>query len=130
MSRKTELFRERRLRRVVGGRTPARACRAADSTTSSRASWTFKHLPVIPPHFDLAPIERSEARLERCCCKLIRRKDVTGLVNACDAGREGELIFRYIVQHAEHEEADRALVAAVDDAASIRDGFREAARGP
>src|SRR5499427_7221745 len=64
-----------------------------------RGKWTFAHLPVIPPHFDLKPIEKNEARL-KVLTKLIKRKDVTSLINACDAGREGELIFRYIVQHA------------------------------
>ena len=51
---------------------------------------------MIPPHFDLLPIERSEDRL-KLLIKLIKRKDVSALLNACDAGREGELIFRYIV---------------------------------
>src|SRR3990170_3292689 len=63
-----------------------------------RGKWSFAHLPVIPPHFDLQPIERSAERL-KLLTKLIKRKDVAGLVNACDAGREGELIFRYIVRH-------------------------------
>src|SRR5260370_42267330 len=60
---------------------------------------SFAHLPVIPPHFDLKPIERTEERL-KLLVKLLRRKDLTGVSNACDAGREGELIFRYIVRHA------------------------------
>jgi DNA topoisomerase-3 len=64
-----------------------------------KGKWSFTHLPVIPPHFDLAPIERSEDRLNTLL-RLMKRKDISGLVNACDAGREGELIFRYIVQHA------------------------------
>src|SRR6266851_7315879 len=51
-----------------------------------RGKWSFANLPVIPPHFDLAPIERNEARLN-VLLKLLKRKDVTGLVNACDAGR-------------------------------------------
>ena len=63
-----------------------------------RGKWSFAHLPVIPPHFDLKPIERSEDRL-KLLARLIKRKDVTAIVNACDAGREGELIFRYIEQH-------------------------------
>jgi DNA topoisomerase-3 len=46
-----------------------------------------------------SPIEKTESRL-KLLTKLIKRKDVTGLVNACDAGREGELIFNYIAQHA------------------------------
>jgi DNA topoisomerase-3 len=64
-----------------------------------RGKWSFANLPVIPPHFDLDPIERTEDRL-KLLVKLLKRKDVTGVINACDAGREGELIFRYIMQHA------------------------------
>src|SRR3954465_5592604 len=63
-----------------------------------RGKWSFAHLPVIPPHFDLRPIEKSENRL-KALAKLIKRKDVDLLINACDAGREGELIFRNIVQY-------------------------------
>ena len=55
-----------------------------------RGKWSFANLPVIPPHFDLAPIEKTSARL-KLLTKLIKRKDVDTLVNACDAGREGEL---------------------------------------
>ena len=64
-----------------------------------RGKWTFAHLPAIPSQFALRPIEKTEARL-KLLLKLIKRKDVSGLINACDAGREGELIFRYIVQYA------------------------------
>src|SRR5205809_7608345 len=66
---------------------------------AKKGKWSFAHLPVIPPHFDLQPIERNEKRL-KLLVKLLRRKDLTGVINACDAGREGELIFRYIVRHA------------------------------
>src|SRR5258706_367080 len=64
-----------------------------------RGKWSFRNLPVIPPRFGLAPLEKSEQRLN-LLLRLMKRKDVTALVNACDAGREGELIFRSIVQHA------------------------------
>ena len=67
--------------------------RAPEQYDVKRGKWTFTHLPVIPPHFDLAPIARSESRL-KTLLKLLKRKDVTALINACDAGREGELIFR------------------------------------
>src|SRR5580765_2799436 len=69
-----------------------------DEFEVKRGKWTFAHLPVIPPHFDLRPIEKSEGRL-KVLTKLLKRKDVSQLINACDAGREGELIFRYIVKH-------------------------------
>src|SRR5213075_2298324 len=58
-----------------------------------RGKWTFAHLPAIPSKFALKPIEKNEARL-RTLLKLIKRKDVGRLINACDAGREGELINR------------------------------------
>jgi len=64
-----------------------------------RGKWSFAHLPVIPPYFDLKPVDKTRSRLN-AVVKLARRKDVTELVNACDAGREGELIFRLIEQYA------------------------------
>src|SRR2546426_6364596 len=87
-----------------------------------RGKWTFAHLPVIPPHFDLKPIERNEARL-KLLVKLIKRKDVNTLVNACDAGREGELIFRYIVRHAKTDKPIRRLWLQSMTPAAIREGF-------
>src|SRR5258707_2831917 len=87
-----------------------------------RGKWTFAHLPVIPPHFDLAPIEKNEARL-KVLTKLIKRKDVTSLINACDAGREGELIFRYIVQHAQSDKPSQRLWLQSMTPAAIREGF-------
>ncbi len=87
-----------------------------------RGKWTFANLPVIPPHFDLLPIEKNEARL-KVLVKLIKRKDVTALVNACDAGREGELIFRYIVQYAKTDKPIQRLWLQSMTPAAIRDGF-------
>jgi DNA topoisomerase-3 len=87
-----------------------------------KGKWTFAHLPVIPQHFDLRPIEKSEDRL-KLLIKLLKRKDVDGLVNACDAGREGELIFRYIVQYAHAKQPIKRLWLQSMTPASIRDGF-------
>ena len=64
-----------------------------------RGKWSFANLPVVPPHFDLAPIDKAKSRLT-ALVRLVKRKDVGDLINACDAGREGELIFRLIVQYA------------------------------
>jgi len=64
-----------------------------------RGKWSFAHLPVIPPYFALKPVEKTKARLN-AVVRQAKRKDVTELVNACDAGREGELIFRLIEQYA------------------------------
>lgn len=79
-------------------------------------------MPVIPPEFSLRPIEKSEARL-KLLTKLLKRKDVSGLINACDAGREGELIFRYIVQHAKARQPIRRLWLQSMTPAAIRDSF-------
>jgi DNA topoisomerase-3 len=87
-----------------------------------RGKWSFAHLPLIPPHFDLAPIERGAERLN-LLLQLLKRKDVGELINACDAGREGELIFRYIVQHARAKKPIRRLWLQSMTPASIRDGF-------
>jgi DNA topoisomerase-3 len=59
--------------------------------------WGIKHLPVLPTQFDLQPIERSESRY-KLLVRLLKKKDVTVVVNACDAGREGELIFQYVLK--------------------------------
>jgi len=87
-----------------------------------KGKWSFRHLPMIPPHFDLSPIEKGEARLN-LLLRLMKRKDVVGLINACDAGREGELIFRYIAQHARAKKPIERLWLQSMTQQSIRDGF-------
>ena len=87
-----------------------------------RGKWSFAHLPVIPPHFALKPIEKTESRL-KVLNKLIKRKDVDGLVNACDAGREGELIFNYIAQAAKSGKPVQRLWLQSMTQGAIRDGF-------
>ena len=89
-----------------------------------KGKWTFKCLPVIPPHFGLQPIERSEARL-KVLKKLIKREDVTALINACDAGREGELIFRNIVRYTNARQPVQRLWLQSMTPAAIRDGFTQ-----
>lgn len=87
-----------------------------------KGKWSLANLPVIPLHFDLKPIEKSASRL-KVLLKLLKRKDVDGIINACDAGREGELIFRYIIQHAKATQPVQRLWLQSMTAASIRDGF-------
>ena len=78
--------------------------KAPEEFDVKRGKWSFANLPVIPPYFDLNPIDKSKGRLN-ALVKLIKRKDVTNLINACDAGREGELIFRLIMQYAQDSTA-------------------------
>ena len=87
-----------------------------------RGKWTFKCLPVIPPHFDLEPIEKTASRL-RALQKLIKRPDVDRIINACDAGREGELIFRNIVRHTKAKQPIQRLWLQSMTPAAIREGF-------
>ncbi len=97
-------------------------CVPADQEVK-RGKWSFAHLPMIPTHFDLRPVEKSASRLN-VLLRLIKRKDVDALVNACDAGREGELIFRYIVQHAKSEKPIQRLWLQSMTPAAIREGFQ------
>ncbi|MGF6611563.1 DNA topoisomerase-3 [Paraburkholderia sp. WSM4175] len=95
---------------------------APDDYEVKRGKWSFANLPVIPPHFDLNPIAKSESRL-KVLTKLMKRKDIDRLINACDAGREGELIFRLIAQHAKAKQPVQRLWLQSMTAGSIRDGF-------
>jgi DNA topoisomerase-3 len=72
---------------------------APEAYDVKRGKWSFANLPVIPPHFELKPVDKTKTRLN-AVVKLAKRKDVDKIVNACDAGREGELIFRLIEQYA------------------------------
>ena len=92
-----------------------------------RGKWSFANLPVIPPHFDLKPVDKTKSRLS-AVVKQVKRKDVSTLINACDAGREGELIFNLITQYASG--AKKALDKPVKrlwlqsmTPQAIRDGF-------
>lgn len=59
--------------------------------------WRLEMLPIIPETFGLKPIEGSKDRFTHLK-KLLARKDIDQVINACDAGREGELIFAYLYQ--------------------------------
>lgn len=87
-----------------------------------RGKWTFAHLPVIPPHFDLKPIAKTGDKLKNLN-KLIHRADVGCVVNACDAGREGELIFRHIMQATKNTKPIRRLWLQSMTQAAIREAF-------
>ena len=98
-----------------------------------RGKWSFAHLPVLPPFFELKPIDKTKSRLS-AVVRLAKRKDVGRLINACDAGREGELIFRLIEQYAGGQKngqyqglgkpVQRLWLQSMTPAA-IRDGFEK-----
>ena len=60
--------------------------KAPEEYEVKRGKWSFANLPVLPPHFALEPIAKTESRL-KLLGKLIRRKDISTIINACDAGR-------------------------------------------
>lgn len=97
--------------------------KAPDEYEVKRGKWTFNHLPVIPPKFALEPIAKTAPRL-KLLAKLIRRKDITALVNACDAGREGELIFRLIAEYTKAKQPIKRLWLQSMTPAAIREGFK------
>ncbi len=88
-----------------------------------RGKWSFAHLPVIPPQFELGPTDKRSAERLKLLVKLLKRKDVDAVINACDAGREGELIFRYIVQYAGIKKPVTRLWLRSMTQAAIREAF-------
>src|SRR6476620_293941 len=93
-----------------------------------RGKWSFANLPIIPDKFDLRPIERgptkgsAEKRL-KILLKLGKRKDVSDMINACDAGREGEMIFKNIIHYGKIDKPVRRLWLQSMTADAIRDAF-------
>ena len=88
-----------------------------------KGKWSFAHLPVIPPNFELNPTDKRSAERLKLLVRLIKRKDVDRLINACDAGREGELIFRYIQQYAGLSKPVQRLWLQSMTRDAIRDAF-------
>jgi len=64
---------------------------------SKYQKWNLKDLPILPQSFPLKSLPDTKSQLN-ALQKLIRRKDIDSIINACDAGREGELIFKNIVR--------------------------------
>src|ERR1051326_1138451 len=88
-----------------------------------RGKWSFANLPIIPDQFELRPIEKTKARFNMLK-RLMQRKDVDLLINACDAGREGELIFRYLVKLSGLKKPVRRLWLQSMTPDAIRDAFQ------
>ena len=96
--------------------------KAPEEYDVKRGRWSFANLPVLPPHFDLQPNKKSIKKFEGLE-KKIRSRSVTDIINACDAGREGELIFRYIIQATGTKKPIRRLWLQSMTKASIQKAF-------
>lgn len=86
--------------------------------------WALEDLPILPEQLQLTPKEKQAERLASIVT-LLGRDDVGGVINACDAGREGELIFLEIMQHAGCEKPVQRLWLQSMTAAAIRRAFQE-----
>ena len=86
--------------------------------------WRYEDLPILPAPFRYVVSEEKAAQFH-ILRSLMERPDVTELVNACDAGREGELIFRLVYEAAGSSKPfSRLWISSMEDAA-IREGFAD-----
>ncbi len=90
--------------------------------------WRLEMLPIIPDKFGLKPIEQSKERFEHLK-KLLARKDIEEVINACDAGREGELIFTYIYQLTKSKLPVKRAWMQTMTAGGIREAFEHLREG-
>jgi DNA topoisomerase-3 len=95
---------------------------AVPASMKEQDKWNMKKLPIMPAEFELAPAEKMGGRVN-VLRKLIKDKNVSDIINACDAGREGELIFRYIVQYAGTKKPIKRLWLQSMTPEAIREGF-------
>lgn len=95
---------------------------AVPASMKEQDKWDMKKLPIMPAEFELAPAEKMGGRVN-VLRKLIKDKNVSDIINACDAGREGELIFRYIIQYAGTKKPIKRLWLQSMTQEAIREGF-------
>src|SRR5213076_240358 len=95
---------------------------AVPASMKEQDKWDMKKLPIMPVEFELEPAEKMSGRVN-VLRKLIKDKNVSEIINACDAGREGELIFRYIIQYAGTKKPIKRLWLQSMTLEAIRDGF-------
>ena len=90
--------------------------------------WHFEDLPILPEPFRYVLAPGKEAAFENLCT-LMGRSDVHTIINACDAGREGELIFRMVYEIAGcRKPVQRLWISSMEDSA-IREGFSDLRSG-
>ncbi len=95
---------------------------AVPASMKEQDKWDMKKLPIMPAEFDLEPAEKMGGRVN-VLRRLIKDKNVSEIINACDAGREGELIFRYIIQYVGTKKPIKRLWLQSMTSEAIRDAF-------
>lgn len=83
--------------------------------------WSWKTLPIIPEVFKIKSKNHKQLDI---LLKLIKKKDVKQLINACDSGREGELIFRYIYEYSQCQTPVKRLWLNALTQESIAESFK------
>jgi len=86
--------------------------------------WRFADLPIIPDEFKLVPNDEKSEKQLKAIHALIARDDVDQIVNACDAGREGELIFAYVLQTSPVKKPVKRLWLSSMTKKAIQDAFQ------
>ena len=95
---------------------------AVPASMKQQDKWDMTKLPIMPAEFELEPADKMSGRAN-ILRKLIRDKNVSDIINACDAGREGELIFRYIIQYAGTKKTIKRLWLQSMTSEAIRGAF-------
>jgi DNA topoisomerase-3 len=95
---------------------------AVPESMKDQDKWALNKLPIMPPQFDLNPQEKTKSRV-KVLTKLLASEEIAEVINACDAGREGELIFRYIYQYAKSDKPSRRLWLQSMTTDAIHEGF-------
>src|ERR671914_1567547 len=87
--------------------------------------WRFADLPILPDEFKLVPNDERAKKQLRAIHKLMRDDEIERIVNACDAGREGELIFAYVFDTADVEKPVERLWLSSMTKSAIQEAFEQ-----
>src|SRR5215210_7198795 len=85
--------------------------------------WRFADLPILPERFKLVPNDERAAKQLRAIHRLMKDDEIETILNACDAGREGELIFAYVYETAGIDKPVQRLWLSSMTKKAIADGF-------
>src|SRR5215217_4620818 len=87
--------------------------------------WRMADLPIVPEEFRLRPRDKKAEKQLKVIHKLLKRDDVERVVNACDSGREGELIFAYIYETSGVDKPVERLWISSLTKTAIKEGFEQ-----
>lgn len=95
----------------------------AETYDEKYGKWRYEDLPILPEHWKYA-VSREKAKQLKVLRELMKRPDVDCIVNACDAGREGELIFRLVYEYCGCKKPIQRLWISSMEESAITGGFR------